>query len=68
MLRALTALNVLAYHGTEGGDGSPMILVVFLGAIATAAWVLFSSLRWRNTMLVLAGGWLVVLILTAVVF
>jgi hypothetical protein len=66
MLTALTGLNVIAYHGTEGGgDGNPAILIGFLGVVATAAWMLFSTLRWRNTMLVLAAGWLVMIALIA---
>jgi hypothetical protein len=50
---------LLAFHqgGGGGGTGSPLILVGFLGIIATAVWVLFSELRWRNTMLVTAAGW-----------
>jgi hypothetical protein len=64
----VTALDtlLLAFHGGGGGDGNPMILIVFLAVAATGAWLLFSGLRWRNTMIVAGVGWLAVLALAFV--
>lgn len=59
--------TLLAFHGTGGGgSGGPLVLVVFLAGIATAVWVLFSTYRWRTTMIVTAAGWLLVLALAFV--
>lgn len=54
---------VLAYHGTQGGSNLPM-LFVFLGVLATAGWLIFSQLQWRNTVLIAVAGWVVLLGLT----
>ena len=56
-------LTLLGYHGTThgGGEGSssPWLLIVVLGLAATAGWLVFSELRWRNTVLTAAGAWIV---------
>ncbi len=62
-----TASNLsvlLAYHdGQSGGSGLPL-LVVFVGILATAGWLIFSELEWRNTVLITVAGWVVGLGLT----
>lgn len=64
-MTTLASLIVIAYHGTAGaGDGNPLVLVFFLGAAATVGWLLFSRLRWRNTVMVAVGGWLAGLAVT----
>ena len=60
----LASLIVIGYHGTGSGESNPMVLVAFLGAVTTVAWVFFSRLRWRNTVMVAVAGWLVGLVLT----
>jgi hypothetical protein len=60
MLAPVTEAALLAYHGTNGGGGATGGFI-FLGIVATAGWVLFSKLRWRNTMLITGSGWLVLL-------
>ena len=57
---------LLAYHGTThgGGSGGMAVLFVFLGVLATAGWLIFSELRWRNTLLITTAGWVVVLTLS----
>lgn len=52
-------LDMLAYHGThsEGAGNGLAILLVFLGVIATAGWLIFSELKWAHTVSVAAGGW-----------
>ncbi len=57
----ITPSLVLAFHDGQGGGSSPIVGIVFLAGIATAAWVIFSTLKWRNTMLVTAAGWVLVL-------
>jgi hypothetical protein len=49
----------LAYHGSHaGGDGSDLaVLFVFLGIVGTAAWLVFSELRWVHTITVAVAGW-----------
>lgn len=53
--------SVLAYHDTgHGGGGSSSswtLLIVVLGLFATAGWLIFSELEFRNTVLTAAGGW-----------
>jgi hypothetical protein len=60
-LFALAAFSVLATHtpSTGGGPGNPMVGWVFGGLVATAAWLLFSQLRWRNTVAITVAGWTV---------
>ncbi len=56
---ATAASAFVAYHDGSGGGGDMSIagLFIFLGAVATVVWLIFSELRWRNTMLVTVGGW-----------
>ena len=66
-LPLLYAPVVIAYHGTQaegGGSGGSWLLFVFLGGTATAGWLLFSQLRWRNTVMVAVAGWLVAFVLS----
>lgn len=60
---AASLLTVLAYHGTThgsgGGSSSPSLLIIVLGLAATAGWLIFSELRWRNTVLTAASAWIV---------
>ena len=56
-------VELLAYHGTQGGNNLPM-LFVFLGVLATAGWVIFSTLEWRYTVMTTVAGWAVLLGLT----
>ena len=63
----LLAPVVIAYHGTQGGgggSGGSWLLFGFMGVTATAGWLLFSRLRWRNTVMVAVAGWLVGFALT----
>jgi hypothetical protein len=55
---ALLAPTVLAFHQGQGGAPTsvPLLLGV-IGLIATAVWLLFSTLKWRNTVLTAAGVW-----------
>jgi hypothetical protein len=59
----LSPIDLLAYHGTQGGSNLPM-LFVFLGVLATAGWVIFSTLEWRYTVMTTVAGWAVLLGLT----
>lgn len=61
MLTAPTAASIIvAYHDTQsGGAGGTIVLVAFLGAVATAGWLMFSRLSWRNTVMLAVAGWLV---------
>jgi hypothetical protein len=54
--------TLIAYHDSAhgGGSGNLAVLFVFLGVLATAAWLIFSEMRWRNTLLITAAGWVVV--------
>jgi len=48
----------LAYHqGGHGGSDSLMGLWVFLGIVATVAWLIFSEMAWRQTLMMTALGW-----------
>ena len=38
-----------------------IMLVVFLGVIASAAWLIFSELRWLHTVAVTVAGWVAIL-------
>ncbi len=50
--------SMLAYHDRAGdGGGNIIMLVVFLGVLATAAWLIFSELRWVHTVGVAVAGW-----------
>jgi hypothetical protein len=53
-----------AYHGGQGGGSGLALLAVFVGLIATAGWLIFSELEWRNTVLITLAGWAVGLALT----
>jgi hypothetical protein len=55
----LTTPTFLAYHGTHaGGDGGNLsVLFIFLGVVGTAAWLIFSELRWVHTVTVAVAGW-----------
>ena len=55
--------ELLGYHGTQGGGNLPM-LFVFLGVLATAGWLIFSTLEWRYTVMATVAGWTVLLGLT----
>ena len=57
------ASTLIAYHDSAhgGGSGNLTLLFVFVGVIATAGWLIFSEMKWRNTLLVSAAGWVVVL-------
>lgn len=62
MTPLLAMTSILAFHGTgQGSGGGPLVGVVFVAGIATAVWVLFSKLKWRDTMIVTAVGWALVL-------
>ena len=52
--------HLVATHLTSGG-GDPMVGIVFVGILASAAWVLFSPLAWRWTVLSTVGGWALLL-------
>ena len=54
---AATAL--VAYHDGSGGGGEMSIagLFIFLGAVATVVWLIFSQLRWLHTVLATVGAW-----------
>jgi hypothetical protein len=56
---AILTTSFLAYHGTHaGGDGGNVaVLFVFLGVVATTAWLIFSELRWVHTVTVAVAGW-----------
>jgi uncharacterized protein (DUF427 family) len=56
---SLATTAVFAYHPTHAGSegGNLMVLFVFLGVVATAAWLMFSELKWIQTVSVAAGGW-----------
>jgi hypothetical protein len=56
---SLATSSFLAYHGTHAGSdgGNIMVLVVFLGVIATALWLIFSELRWVHTVSLAVAGW-----------
>ena len=55
---SLTSALFLAYHdGGHGGSGGLGMLLVFLGVVGTGAWLIFSTLKWRNTVLVTLAGW-----------
>ena len=56
-MNELVLAAVLATH--ETGESNPMVGWVFGGIVATAAWVLFSRLQWRNTVLITVAGWAV---------
>ena len=60
---AFPSFELLAYHGTQGGGNLPM-LFVFLGVLATAGWLIFSTLEWRYTVMTSIAGWAVLLGLT----
>lgn len=51
--------TLLAYHDSRAGSdgGNLMVLVVFLGVIATAVWLIFSELRWMHTVGLAVAGW-----------
>jgi hypothetical protein len=55
----LATITIIANHtaATGGNPGNPMVGWVFGGIVATAAWLLFSQLRWRNTVAVTIVGW-----------
>ncbi len=55
---------LLAYHDSQGGNSSLVLLFVFLGVVATAGWLIFSELEWRHTVMVTVGGWVAGLVLT----
>lgn len=55
---------LLAYHGGQGGDSGLALLVVFVGIVATAGWLIFSELEWRTTVLITVAGWVLGLGLT----
>ena len=60
---ALATSSILAYHdtGAGGGGGNMIMLVVFLGVIASAAWLIFSELRWVHTVALTIVGWVAIL-------
>lgn len=62
---------MIAYHGTghaQGGSGSgPWLLFVVVGIFATLGWLMFSTLKFRDTVLTTAGAWVVGLALIIVV-
>lgn len=62
-LTPLLTSALIAYHdgAHSGGSGNLTVLFVFLGVIATAGWLIFSEMKWRNTLLVSAAGWVVVI-------
>ena len=61
---SFAAASVLAYHQHGGAGGNLAVLFVFLGGVVTAGWLLFSKLRWRNTVLVAVAGWMIGLAVT----
>ena len=64
MLTTLLPIDALfAFHdgATRGGSGNLAILFVFVGVLGTAGWLIFSEMKWRNTLLVTAAGWVVIL-------
>ncbi len=51
--------TLLAYHDTAGGgSGDLAVLFVVLGVLATAAWLIFSELRFAHTVMTAVGGWI----------
>jgi hypothetical protein len=56
---SLATASVFAYHPTHAGSegGNLVVLFVFLGVVATAAWLMFSELKWVQTVSVAVGGW-----------
>lgn len=63
MMRPIAPM--IAFHdgAQSAGDGGVATLLVFLGAVGTAAWLIFSTLRWRTTLLVTASGWIAIVAL-----
>lgn len=52
---------VFAYHNTGhgGGESSNLtLLFAVLGIFATAAWLIFSELSWRNTVAAAVAAWI----------
>lgn len=49
----------VANHGTTArhDGGNLLVLFVFLGILATAGWLIFSELRWAQTVAITVGGW-----------
>jgi hypothetical protein len=66
LLSTQASFAQLAYHGTAGGGGNLPMLVVFLGIIGTAVWLIFSRLAWSFTVMTTVAGWAVLLGLTFV--
>jgi hypothetical protein len=66
-MTTLSASTLIAYHDTtQGGGGGLAGLLVFLGVVATAGWVMFSTLSWRNTMVVAGAAWSAALVVAFV--
>jgi hypothetical protein len=58
MLHLLADAAVLAYHdGGHGGSDSLVGLWVFLGIVGTVAWLIFSEMAWRKTLMMTGLGW-----------
>ncbi len=62
-MTATETTALVAYHGTQGG-GNLVVLVVFIGALATVGWMIFSTLKWRTTLTITIVGWILALGLT----
>ena len=56
----------LGWHDTAAASGGNFGVLFVLGALATAAWVLFSKLQWRWTIMSAGAVWVVALTLTFV--
>ncbi|MEX2533756.1 MAG: hypothetical protein WD360_07295 [Nitriliruptoraceae bacterium] len=56
---AVMSSFVIANHGIHApsGGGNFAVLFVFLGVLATAGWLIFSELRWAQTVTITVAGW-----------
>ncbi len=52
---------LLAYHQGTAGGGNMLVLILFLGILATAGWLIFSELDWNKTLAVTGAGWAAIL-------
>lgn len=56
-MSALATLDLLAYHRRGDDGGGIAVLLVFIGVLATAGWLIFSELRWSHTVSTTIAAW-----------
>ena len=56
-----TTTPLFAYHQGSAGGGNMLVLILFIGILATAGWLIFSELDWNKTLAVTGAGWAAIL-------